>query len=195
MSLTITLIDSANNTKNVVVPNGYTFNQILAMDEVEDLFSDTTADDAVVAINDTDITEGGRLADMLRGAEAQSGDTIEFDAEFDMDEEDLAEELDGAGTGSADAPTVSSTVGHVIVQISGGIISVKLAITPGVTTLADALSNSAVQVRSGMSAAQLAEATVQYQGSYYNDAASRRGAILRDGTVIDVNPRQASTKG
>lgn len=194
MSIQITLIDSNNNTKTVLVPAGSTFSQILAMDEVDDLFDSTTAEDAAIAINDTDITEGGRLAQMLLAAEAQNGDTIEFDEEFDMDEEDVAEEL-GVSQGGGDAPTVSSTVGHVIVQISGGIISIKLAITPGVTTLADALANSAVAARSGMSPAQIAEATVQYQGHYYSNAADRAGTVLTDGTVIDVNPRQASNKG
>jgi hypothetical protein len=195
MSIRINLVDSNNNTKTVLVPAGTTFRQIIERDDVDELFPNDVAADAVISCADTDISDGGRLADIVLDAEAQNNDTIVFDAEFDMDEEEVAEDLGVDQSAPAGSDTVSSAVGHVIVLISGGIISVKLAITPNMSTVADALSNAAVLARSGMSAAELADATVKYRGEILSTADSRRTTRLQDGTVIEVNARTASTKG
>lgn len=204
MSMQITLLDNANNTKTILAENGSTFEEILHLDDVYDILNESEpsydpdeVEDYLVSLAGTNVSDSPRLRRALLADEAQDGDTIEFDVEFNMDEEETAEELgvDQTATAATNNGTMSSAVGHVIVRASGGLVSVKLEITPGVTTVYDAIHHAAVKARTGYNDTQLAEATVQVNGAFYNDDAARRAAKLEDGQVVDMNPRVASTKG
>lgn len=192
MSIQITLIDNVNTTKTLLVSPGTTFEEILEMDEVIELCDPEDPKDAVTSIAGNNVSDSPRLKRIMLGETAEDGDNIDLDVEFPEDEDQLAEDL-GVDQ-SADAATNSAT-GTVIVLISGGIISVKLNITPGRSTIQDALTNDAVIARSGMNAAALADATVRVGGAYYDTVESRRNTTLQDGQVVEVNPRQSSNKG
>ena len=193
MSLHITLTDDNNTVKTVLVEEGTTFSEILEMDEVVELCDPEDPEDVVTSIAGNCVEGSPRLKRALLADEAEDGDNIDFAVEFPVDEEEIAEEL---GVDQTAAPTGAADGGHVIVQVSGGIVRVTLTIGAGLRTVADALSNSAVRTRSGMSAAELSEATVNVPGfGYLGGDADRRGVALTDGMVIDVNPRQASNKG
>lgn len=192
-NISITLLDSASNTKTLRVAAGTTFTEILNSDEVTDLVTD--GEDSVIRIADIDVTDGGRLFDTLLDSEAKDGDTIEFDCEFKMDEQEVAEELGVDQSEQTADATVSSATGRVIVEISGGIINVPLNITPGRTSVWDALNTTAVRQRSGYNDQQMRDATVKYLGQYLESEEARRETKLQAGTVIKLNTRQASTKG
>ena len=191
-SIKITLLDNVNTTKTVLVEPGTTFEEILEMDQVRELCDPDDPKDVATSIAGTNISDSPRLKRIMLGESAEVGDTIDLDVEFPEDEEELAEDL---GVDQSSDATTNSATGTVIVLISGGIISVKLNITPGRSTIQDALTNDAVIARSGMNAAALADATVRVAGAYYESAESRRTTVLQDGQVIEVNPRQSSNKG
>lgn len=202
MSIQITLLDNANNTKTILAEEGITFEDILHLDDVYDILDNANpsydpddVEDYLVAIAGNNVQGSARVRQALLADEAQDGDTIEFDTEFDMDEEDTAEELGVDQTAAAANGTMSSATGHVFVRVNGGLVSVKLEITPGVTTVYEAIHHQAVKLRTGYSDAQLAEATVNVNGVFYNTDAERREAKLKDADVVDMNPRVASTKG
>ena len=192
-NISITLIDSASNTKTIRVAAGTTFSEIINSDEVTDLV--TNGEESVVRIADADVTDGGRLFEMLMASDAKDGDTIEFDCEFDKDEQEVAEELGVDQSEQTADATVSSATGRVIVEIQGGIINVPLNITPGRTSVWDALNTTAVKQRSGYSDQQMRDATVKYLGQYLESEEARRSTKLQADTVIKLNTRQASTKG
>lgn len=192
-TISITLIDCASNTKTVRVAAGTKFSEIINSDEVADLVID--GESSVVSIAGNDVSDGGRLFEVLMDAEAKDGDEIEFDCEFDMDEEEVAEELGVDQSETAPAANVNGATGRVIVEIQGGIINVPLNITPGTTSVWDALNTKAVRDRSGFDAARMASATVKYLGQYLETEESRRNTKLQADTVIKLNSREASTKG
>ncbi len=193
-SLHITLIDNDNNERTLLVPEDSTFAEILEMGDVRELCDPEDPEDAVVGIAGNNVEGSPRMKRAFLADTAEDGDSIEFDVEFPVDEEEIAEELDVDQTAPAAAGAADG--GHVIVQVSGGIVRVTLTIGAGMRTVADALSNSAVRNRSGMSAEDLAQATVNVPGTgYLGGEADRRGVALTDGMIIDVNPRQASNKG
>ena len=193
MSIRITLTDDTNTVKTILVEEGTTFEEILEMDEVEELCDPEDPTDVVTAIAGNSVEGSPRLRRALLADAAEDGDNIDFAVEFPADEEELAEEL---GVDQTSAPAGSADGGHVIVQVSGGIVRVTLTIGAGLRTVADALSNAAVRTRSGMSEAELRDATVNVPGfGYLGGDSDRRGVALTDGMVIDVNPRQASNKG
>lgn len=192
-TISITLIDSASNTKTIRVAAGTKFAEIINSGEVEDLVIDGEA--SVVSIAGYDVSDGGRLFDALMDSEAKDGDEIEFDCEFDMDEEEVAEELGVDQSEAPQAANANGATGRVIVEIQGGIINVPLNITPGTTSVWDALNTQAVKQRSGYNDQQMREATVKYLGQYLESEESRRSTKLQADTVIKLNTRQASTKG
>ena len=191
-SLHITLLDNINATKTLLVEPGTTFEEILEMDQVCELCDPADPKNVVISMAGTDVTDSPRLKRIMFGETAEDNDTIDLDVQFPEDEGDLAEDL---GVDQSNDATTNSATGTVIVLISGGIISVKLNITPGRSTIQSALENEAVIARSGMNAAALADATVRVAGAYYETAESRRNTTLQDGQVIEVNPRQSSNKG
>ena len=191
-SLHITLLDNINATKTLLVEPGTTFEEILEMDQVCELCDPADPKNVVISMAGTDVTDSPRLKRIMFGETAEDNDTIDLDVQFPEDEDDLAEDL---GVDQSNDATTNSATGTVIVLISGGIISVKLNITPGRSTIQSALENEAVIARSGMNAAALADATVRVAGAYYETAESRRNTTLQDGQVIEVNPRQSSNKG
>lgn len=204
MSIQINLLDNANNTKTILAEAGATYEDILHMDAVYDILNDATpsydpddTDEYLVAIGGDNVQGSARVRKALLEQEASDGDTIEFDTEFDMDEDDTAEELgvDQTAPAATANGTMSSATGHVFVRVAGGLVSVKLEITPGVTTVYEAIHHQAVKLRTGYSDTQLAEATVNVNGVFYNTDAERREAKLKDADVVDMNPRVASTKG
>lgn len=193
MSIRITLTDDNNTVKTILVAEGTTFEEILEMDEVEELCDPEDPVDVVTAIAGNSVEGSPRLKRALLADEAEDNDNIDFAVEFPVDEDEIAEEL---GVDQATTPAGGADGGHVIVQVSGGIVRVTLTIGNGLRTVADALSNAAVRTRSGMSEAELREATVNVPGfGYLGGDADRRSVNLTDGMVIDVNPRQASNKG
>lgn len=194
MSIRITLTDDSANVKTILVEEGTTFEEILEMDEVEELCDPEDPIDVVTAIAGNSVEGSPRIKRALLADEAEDGDNIDLAVEFPVDEDEIAEELGVDQTAAAQAGAADG--GHVIVQVSGGIVRVTLTIGNGLRTVADALSNSAVRTRSGMSADELSQATVNVPGfGYLGGEADRHGVALTDGMVIDVNPRQASNKG
>ena len=192
-NISITLIDSVSNTKTVRVAAGTKFSEIINSDDVDAL---GVTEDDVVSIAGASVEAGDRLFEALMDANAKDGDEIEFDCEFDdMDEEEVAEELGVDQSEAPQAANANGATGRVIVEIQGGIINVPLNITPGTTSVWDALNTQAVKQRSGYNDQQMREATVKYLGQYLDSEESRRSTKLQADTVIKLNTRQASTKG
>lgn len=192
-NLHISIIDNDNNTRTILVPEDSTFADIIGMDEIAELCDPDDPEDVVVAIAGNNVEGSPRMKRAFLADTAEDGDTIEFDVEFPVDEEEIAEEL---GVDQTAPAAGAADGGHVIVQVSGGIVRVTLTIGSGMRTVADALSNTAVRTRSGMSAAELEQATVNVPGiGYLGGESDRRNVALTDGMIIDVNPRQASNKG
>ena len=194
-TITINLFDSNDNMTAFSANAGETFADVLGHQDVQDWFEaspdyepgdDIT--DSIVEINDADVEGNDAVIDMLLRAAVQDGDSITFDFEAATanTDADLNDAINGAGASGAE--------GVVIVSISGGLQTARINITNGVSTIREVLFNDTVRARSGMSDAQLREASVLYKGQLisYNMMDSVR---VNDADIIELAPRVAATKG
>lgn len=194
-TITINLFDCNDNMTAFSANSGETFADVLGHQDVLDWFEASPdyeagdeITDSIVEINDADVEGNEAVIDMLLRAAVQDGDSITFDFEAATAAAD--EDLDNAINGG----NASGAEGVVIVSISGGLQTARINITNGVSTIREVLFNDTVRARSGMSDAQLREASVLYKGQLisYNMMDSVR---VNDADIIELAPRVAATKG
>ena len=192
-TITINLFDSNDNMTAFSANAGETFADVLGHQDVQDWFEASpdyeagdSITDCIVEINDADVEGNDAVIDMLLRAAVQDGDSITFDFEAPTANTDA--NLDNAINGTSGAE------GVVIVSISGDLQTARINITNGVSTIREVLFNDTVRARSGMSDAQLREASVLYKGQLisYNMMDSVR---VNDADIIELAPRVAATKG
>lgn len=193
-TLTINFFDANDNTVTFAAESGETFAQVLQHGDVQAWFesaneyeSGDDIKDYIIDINGADVAGNEDVIDLLLRAQVQDDDCISFDFTVDSDDE----ELDNAVNGNGEA---SGAEGVVIVSIAGGLQTARINVTNNVTTVRGVIFSDAVRARSGMSDAQLREATVIYKGRLLssNDMDSIR---VNDADIIELSPRVAATKG
>ncbi len=193
-TITINLFDSNDNATAFAAQQGETFEQILQHEDVQNWFESSPdyedgddITDYIVDINGADVEGNDDVIALLLRATVQDDDCITFSFEAARAAREAAN-LDAAANGDGSAEGVA------IVSISGGLQTARVNITNGVTTVRQAILTDAVRARSGMSDAQLRDATVIYKGRLLssNDMDSIR---LEDADIIELSPRVAATKG
>ena len=193
-TLTINFFDANDNTVTFAAESGETFAQVLQHGDVQAWFESSNEyesgddiKDYIIDINGADVAGNEDVIDLLLRAQVQDDDCISFDFTVDSDDE----ELDNAVNGNGEA---SGAEGVVIVSIAGGLQTARINVTNNVTTVRGVIFSDAVRARSGMSDAQLREATVIYKGRLLssNDMDSIR---VNDADIIELSPRVAATKG
>ena len=196
MSISINLYDSTDALTTFVAEQGETFNDILNHEDVQEWFDNSDADpdmditEYISTINGADVEGNDAVIDVMLRATAQDGDEISFTFEIDNDEnEELDDVLNREGGAAA-----SGASGVVIVSIAGGLQTARINIVNGTTTLRDVIFNDTVRARSGMSDAQLSEATIQYKGTCYTGSALS-SVHVNDADIVELAPRVAATKG
>lgn len=193
-TITINLFDSNDNATAFAAQQGETFEQILQHEDVQNWFESSPdyedgddITDYIVDINGAGVEGNDDVIALLLRATVQDDDCITFSFEAARAAREAAN-LDAAANGDGSAEGVA------IVSISGGLQTARVNITNGVTTVRQAILTDAVRARSGMSDAQLRDATVIYKGRLLssNDMDSIR---LEDADIIELSPRVAATKG
>lgn len=192
-TLTINFFDANDNTVTFAAQSGETFAQVLEHNDVKAWFESSNeyepGDDIkeyIIDINGADVAGNADVIELLLRAQVQDDDCISFDFTVDSDDEELDNAVNGGEASGAE--------GVVIVSIAGGLQTARINVTNNVTTIRSVIFNDAVRARSGMSDAQLREATVIYKGRLLsnNDMDSIRVA---DADIIELSPRVAATKG
>ena len=115
------------------------------------------------------------------------------DADCDDEIVNCISSINGADV-EGNGATAAGASGVVIVSIAGGLQTARINITNGTTTLRDVIFNDTVRARSGMSDAQLSEATIQYKGTCYSGQ-QLSNVHVNDADIIELAPRVAATKG
>ena len=197
MSISIRFYDANDTLTTFIANEGETFEQILGHDDVQEWFdnSDADCDDEIVncisSINGADVEGNDTVIEIMLRATAQNDDEISFNFVVDNDEnEDFDATINREGNGA----TAAGASGVVIVSIAGGLQTARINITNGTTTLRDVIFNDTVRARSGMSDAQLSEATIQYKGTCYSGQ-QLSNVHVNDADIIELAPRVAATKG
>ena len=196
MSITVNFYDTTDTLTTFIANEGETFNDILNHDDVQEWFDNSDADcddeivDCISSINGADVEGNDAVIDIMLRATAQDGDEITFTFTADNEEnEDLDHAINREGNGAA-----AGASGVVIVSIAGGLQTARINITNGTTTLRDVIFNDTVRARSGMSDAQLSEATIQYHGTCYSGN-QLSNVYVNDADIVELAPRVAATKG
>lgn len=197
MSITINFFDTTDTLTTFVANEGETFNDILNHEDVQEWFNNSDADcddeifDCISTINGADVEGNDAVIDIMLRATAQDGDEISFTFTADNEEnEDLDDAINREGNGA----TAAGASGVVIVSIAGGLQTARINITNGTTTLRDVIFNDTVRARSGMTDAQLSEATVQLHGTCYSGN-QLSSVYVNDADIVELAPRVAATKG
>ena len=196
MSIFINLYDSTDALTTFVAEQGETFNDILNHADVQEWFDNSDADpdmditEYISTINGADVEGNDAVIDVMLRATAQDGDEISFTFEIDNDENEDLDDILNRENGAA----ASGASGVVIVSIAGGLQTARINIINGTTTLRDVIFNDTVRARSGMSDAQLSEATIQYKGTCYTGS-QLSNVRVNDADIVELAPRVAATKG
>lgn len=196
MSISINLYDNTDALTTFVAEQGETFADILNHDDVQEWFDSSDADpdmditEYISTINGADVEGNDAVIDVMLRATAQDGDEISFTFEIDNEENEDLDDVLNRENGAA----ASGASGVVIVSIAGGLQTARINITNGTTTLRDVIFNDTVRARSGMSDAQLNEATIQYHGVCYSGN-QLSGVRVNDADIVELAPRVAATKG
>ena len=196
MSITVNFFDANENLTSFIANEGETFQDVLNHQDVQDWFEAADKEygdeieDYIVEIDGADVEDNSTIINIMLRATVQDGSSITFDFIANTEEdEDLNEAINREGGAAA-----SGASGVVIVSISGGLQTARIDITNGVTTLRDVIFNDTVRARSGMTDAQLREATVLYQGQL-KSGAELDCVRVNDADIVELSPRVASTKG
>ena len=193
-TLTINFFDANDNTVTFAAQSGETFAQVLEHNDVKAWFESSNeyepGDDIkeyIIDINGADVAGNADVIELLLRAQVQDDDCISFDFTVESGDAELDQAVNGNGA-------ASGAEGVVIVSIAGGLQTARINVTNNVTTVRNVIFSDAVRARSGMSDAQLREATVIYKGRLLssNDMDSIR---VNDADIIELSPRVAATKG
>ena len=196
MSITVNFFDANENLTNFIANEGETFRDVLNHEDVQEWFDAADKEygddilDYITEIDGADVSDNEAVINIMLRATVQDGSSISFD--FIADTED-DEELDDAINREGGA-AASGASGVVIVSINGGLQTARIDIINGTTTLRDVIFNDTVRARSGMSDAQLREATIMYKGQV-KVGCELDSVRVNDADIIDLSPRVASTKG
>ena len=196
MSITVNFFDANENLTNFIANEGETFRDVLNHEDVQEWFDAADKEygddilDYITEIDGADVSDNEAVINIMLRATVQDGSSISFD--FIADTED-DEELDDAINREGGA-AASGASGVVIVSINGGLQTARIDIINGTSTLRDVIFNDTVRARSGMSDAQLREATIMYKGQV-KGGCELDSVRVNDADIIDLSPRVASTKG
>lgn len=150
---------------------------------------------AFTGYNGADLSEASEAYfNRVLNGEVYADDELCFDAELAQQIADYIEDADDDEDEDEDEDE-TPVAGLVLVRTGGGINTVTVDITSGVTTVADVIASDKVLRSSGMTLDNLKAGVKTVNGNVISSWEACNVIKLKDGDTLDVSPQAAHCKG